>query len=75
MLTQFLTVKEAIETDTIKVVSFDWLEDSLKLKRCLKEQKYLMEALHGRKPRRQKEGLSCNSKVTKRGRTSKGELV
>lgn len=75
MLTQFFPVKEAIKMDTIKIVSFDWLEDSLRLRKCLKEKKYLMEALHTRKSRQQKEGLSCNSKVTKSGRPSKGELV
>jgi hypothetical protein len=75
MLTQFLPVKEAIKTDTIKIVNFDWLEDSLRSKKRLKENKYLMEALHARKSRQQKGGLSCNSKVTKSGRPSKGELV
>lgn len=61
--------------DTIKVVSFDWLEDSLRLKKCLKEKKYLMETLHTRKSRQQKGGLSWNSKVTKSGRPSKSELA
>ena len=68
-------MKEAIKTDTIKVVNFDWLEDSLRLKRCLKEQKYLMEALHTKKSRQPKGGLGGNSKVTKSGRPSKGELA
>lgn len=61
--------------ETIKIVSFDWLEDSLRTKRCLKEQKYLMEALHVKKLRQTKGGVSCNFKVTKSGRPSKGELV
>jgi hypothetical protein len=68
-------VKEAIRTDTIKVVSFDWLEDSLRLKKHLKERKYLMEVLHAKKSRQPKGGLSCNSKVTKSGRPSNSELA
>jgi len=61
--------------NTIKVVNFDWLEDSLRSKKCLKERKYLMEVLHAKKRRQPKGELSCNSKVTKRGKPSKGELA
>src|SRR5215469_7945328 len=67
-LTQFLPVREAIRMNTIKVVNFDWLEDSLRSKKCLKERKYLMEVLHAKKRRQPKGELSCNSKVTKSGK-------